>query len=70
MALAMTSELWRQICEAAAQYPTCTLKLFQHQGFIKSFTVEHRMGQCADTSTPPHHVKSQIVMMDRSKNNG
>lgn len=60
MALSMSPELWREICEAAAMYPTCTLHLYQHEGWVKSFSIEHRMRPCDDGSLPPRHVKPAL----------
>lgn len=41
MLLNIAPHLWHALCQTAAQYPTCTLRLHQHQGCVKSFTVEH-----------------------------
>lgn len=61
MALNMSAELWRDICAAAAQYPTCKLHLNQVDGWVKSFSIEHRMGQRAnEDSCPPRHVQPTL----------
>jgi hypothetical protein len=41
MRLTIAPGLWHDLCRTAARYPTCTLHLFQHEGCVKRFTVEH-----------------------------
>jgi hypothetical protein len=51
--LNMTPDLWSQICAAAAAYPTCTLRLRLHQGWVRGFTVEHGPVAPEDAYAPP-----------------
>jgi hypothetical protein len=53
MPLTMSPTLWQALCATAARYPTCTLRLHQHQGCVKSFTVEHGPGAHAEDEPYP-----------------
>jgi hypothetical protein len=58
MSLNMTPQLWHALCAAASAYPTCTIHLRQHQGWVKSFTIEHGPGEGETVLvTPPVHVQ-------------
>lgn len=61
MALNMTAELWQAICAAAATYPTCTIHLRQHEGWIRGFTVEHGPVLAQEYSAPPSHIQPSFV---------
>lgn len=64
MALNMTPELWRDICAASAAYPTCTIKLCQHEYWVRSFTIEHRHTVPEEeerNAAPPRHVRPTLA---------
>jgi hypothetical protein len=63
MALNMTPELWKAICQASAMYPTCTIHLHQHEWCVNRFTVEHGPGVFDVPVTdpaPPRHVQPHL----------
>lgn len=58
----MTPQLWQALCQTAAMYPTCTLRLRQHEGWIRSFTVEHGPTVVAEPlAVPPAHVQPTVA---------
>ena len=69
MSLNMSRELWQALCAAASAYPTCTLHLRQHQGFVRSFTVEHGPMEPENASViPPGHVHPHFVSVEALPN--
>lgn len=67
MSLHIPPDVWQALCRTSAQYPTCTLRLRQHNGWIRGFTVEYDPGMerdvpCGtDSNAPPY---SQEISRD------
>jgi hypothetical protein len=58
----MSHELWEALCLAAAQYPTCVIRISQRGGWVRSFTVEHGPTEYKDAVTaPPTHVQPTLM---------
>lgn len=69
MPLHMSQDLWHQLCEAADRYPTCTLHLHQHQGWVRSFTIEHGPGttDLHTTALPSHVARDMAPLVPNNK---